>query len=161
MRVQQIPAILLLLATVAACVPEPANRLTPTPGGSGGGDASVTPKPTPAGPTPTPSFVRPTPTPGPVFTSYKVKRGDTLTRIAKKFHTSALSISYWNRVTYPSLDPDSRKYRPDRLELGWVLLLIPRHEVDPEALPTLSPKPTAKPKATPTPKATATPAPTS
>ncbi len=48
-------------------------------------------------------------------------------------------------MTYPSLDPDSPKYQPDRLEVGWVLQLLPGREVDPEELPTLTPKPTPKP----------------
>ncbi len=83
-------------------------------------------------PTPSPRSYRPTPTPEPTFALYTVKRGDTLVRIAKRFKTSGRSIAYWNRVTYPSLDPDSPKYQPDRLELGWVLQLLPGQEVDPE-----------------------------
>ena len=129
------PGVLLIAVILAACVPEPTNRVspgaTPTP--------SPTPVPTPAGPTPTPSFVRPTPTPQPTFFSYKVVSGDSLEKIAKKFKTSTRSISYWNRATYPSLDPESGSYRPDYLKLGWVLALIPNTEVDPENLPTLPP----------------------
>jgi len=136
-----VPALLLL-----ACVPEPAFRRSAGAAAGASGTPAVTSEPTPAGPSPTPSFYRPTPTPGPSFTTYKVKRGDTLSKIAKKFGTTALSVSYWNRVTYPSLDPESAKYRPDRLELGWDLVLLPHAEVDPEALPTLTPKPTATPK---------------
>ncbi len=104
----------LLLAVVAlvGCVPDPADR-------TGGSDivaaATPTPEPTPAGPTPTPSFVRPTPTPQPTFFVYIVKRGDTLGRIAKLYGTDGRSIAYWNRITYPSLDPDSAQYRPDYL----------------------------------------------
>ena len=64
-------------------------------------------EPTPAGPTPTPSFVRPTPTPLPAFFVYTVVRGDTLTKIAKLNGTDGRSIAYWNRLAYPSLDPDS------------------------------------------------------
>jgi len=121
---------------LAACVPDPTNRIpaggTPTP--------TATPTPTPAGPTPTPSFVRPTPTPQPTFFSYTVKSGDSLGAIAKRFKTSARSIAYWNRATYPSLDPESGSYRPDYLKVGWVLVLIPNAEVDPEDLPTLPPE---------------------
>ena len=91
--------------------------------------------PTPAGPTPTPSFVRPTPTPQPTFLIYTVVRGDSLESIAKRFKTSARSISYWSRVLYPSLDPDSRDYKPNYIARGWTLLLIPGKEVDPENLP--------------------------
>ena len=101
-------------------------------------------RPRPARPRPSRSY-RPTPTPEPTFALYTVARGDTLVRIAKRFKTSGRSIAYWNRVTYPSLDPDSPKYQPDRLEVGWVLQLLPGQEVDPEALPTLTPKPTPKP----------------
>ena len=126
---------LLIAVVIAACVPEPANRVpaggSPTP--------TATLEPTPAGPTPTPFYVRPTPTPQPTFFSYTVVSGDSLGGIAKRFKTSARSIAYWNRATYPSLDPDSGSYRPDYLKVGWVLMLIPNAEVDPEDLPTLPP----------------------
>jgi hypothetical protein len=82
------------------------------------------PTPTPA-PTPTPTPGPPTPTPAPTFRLYKVQRGDTLIRIARKFKTSPESLSYWNRDTYPSLNPESPRYRPDRLELGWILKVMP------------------------------------
>lgn len=124
-------------------MPEPANRLSPS--AEAASSAEPTSEPTPAGPTATPSFVRPTPTPAPPFATYKVKRGDTLTAIAKRFDTTLLSIAYWNRVTYPTLDPDSTRYRPDRLEVGWVLQILKGEVVDPEALPTLTPGPTEAP----------------
>ena len=127
---------LIIAVTLTGCVPEPTNRIpagaTPTP--------TATPVPTPAGPTPTPSFVRPTPTPQPTFFSYTVVSGDSLGAIAKRFKTSARSIAYWNRAAYPSLDPESGSYRPDYLKVGWVLVLIPNAEVDPEDLPTLPPE---------------------
>ena len=44
-------------------------------------------------------------------------RGDTLTRIARRFHTSTRSLSYWNREAYPTLDPESAHYRPTGIEL--------------------------------------------
>ena len=56
---------------------------------------------------------------------YKVKSGDTLTSIAKKFKTDAKSISYWSRARHPSLDPESSKYSPDRLKAGWTLEIMP------------------------------------
>ena len=115
----------------AACVPEPANRASR----SADAVATVTPVPTPAGPTPTPSFVRPTPTPQPTFFVYTVVAGDNLGSIAKRFGTSGRSIAYWNRVTYPSLDPDSASYKPNHVAVGWMLRLIPNKEVDPENLP--------------------------
>ena len=125
----------LIAVMLGACVPEPTNRIQP----GGSPSPTATPEPTPAGPTPTPSFVRPTPTPQPTFLSYTVVSRDSLGKIAKRFKTSARSIAYWNRATYPSLDPESGSYRPDYLKVGWVLALIPNAEVDPEDLPTLPP----------------------
>ena len=130
--------VLAVAVLLAACVPEPTNRATPT---GGLAIATATPRPTRAGPTPTPSFVRPTPTPQPTFLVYTVVSGDSLDKIARQFGTTARSIAYWNRATYPSLDPDSGTYRPDYVKLGWKLLLIPHKEVDPENLPTLPPTP--------------------
>src|SRR5262249_38734050 len=102
---------------IAACLPasvRPPPEPTPVP----------PPTPTPA-PPPTPTPGPPTPTPAPTFRTYRVQRGDTLTRIARRFRTTAESLSYWNRDMYPSLDPESAHYRPDRLELGWVLKVMP------------------------------------
>ncbi len=129
---------ILVAAVALACVPDPTNRLSPsaTPG-----EPTPTPVPTPAGPTPTPSFVRPTPTPQPTFLSYVVRTGDSLNSIAKKFGTTGRSIAYWNRATYPSLDPDSDTYKPDYIAIGWRLLIIPNMQVDPENLPSLPPTP--------------------
>jgi len=138
-RLSRPAAGLIVAASIAmACVPDPANRSAPS---GPAPTATPTPVPTPAGPTPTPSFVRPTPTPQPTFLSYVVRRGDTLGAIAKRFKTSPRSISYWNRATYPSLDPDSGKYKPDYLAVGWVLVLLPNAEVDPENLPPASATP--------------------
>ena len=144
MNIRGLCATILLLAVAVACVPTPANRLSPGPDGTGSA-SEPTAVPTPAGPTPTPSFVRPTATPGPTFALYTVKKGDTLVGIAKRFKTDGRSIAYWNRVTYPSLDPDSPKYKPDRIEVGWVLMILPNEVVDPEALPELTPQPTPRP----------------
>jgi nucleoid-associated protein YgaU len=142
MRVRRLLLVVLLAELATACVPTPANRLSPSADSAA---ASPTPRPTPAGPTPTPSFVRPTPTPGPSFAAYTVKTGDTLVGIARKFKTDGQSIAYWNRVTYPSLDPDSDKYKPDRIEVGWILQILPGETVDPEAIPELTPRPTPRP----------------
>jgi hypothetical protein len=139
MRMRRLsPWVLAATLLVAACVPEPAGRATPSEGA-----ARVTPTPivTPAGPTPTPSFVRPTPTPQPTFFVYAVVAGDNLGAIAKRYGTTARSIAYWNRLTYPTLDPDSEGYRPDYLVVGWTLRLIPNTAVDPENLPPGPPTP--------------------
>lgn len=109
--------LLVVAASLAGCL-QMAVRPTPTP--------VPTPAPTeppPATPTPTPG--PPTPTPIPTFTTHTVKSGDTLTSIAKKFHTTPRSIAYWNRDTYPSLDPESPKYKPNALQIGWVLRVLP------------------------------------
>jgi hypothetical protein len=100
-----------------------------------------------ASPTPTPSFVRPTPTPLPTFLVYLVRPGDSLTSIAKGFGTKAQSVAYWNRSTYPSLDPESSRYDPNTIQVGWALRLLPNVEVDPEDLPpaAATPSPTPDP----------------
>jgi peptidoglycan/xylan/chitin deacetylase (PgdA/CDA1 family) len=115
------------------------------------------------GPTPAPTFARPTPSPAASFTSYVVRAGDTLNSIARKFATTARSIAWWNRGTYPSLDPESASYDPDRLELGWTLVLLPGVVVDDANPPTPSPGPTGTPVPLPTATsgAVVTPAPTS
>ena len=111
------------LVAVAGCLPAtirptPSPVPTPTPG----------PTPTPA-PTPTPG--PPTPTPAPTFMLYTVVRGDKLVLIARRFHTTGRSIAYWNRKAYPSLDPESAKYRPNLLQAGWVLQIMPGQEYAP------------------------------
>ena len=138
-------ALIVILAVallVTACVPEPANRRSPS-GATTATDTALSPPPTPAGPTPSPSFVRPIPTPQPTFLAYLVVAGDSLTKIARRFGTSGRSIAYWNRAIYPSLDPDGAAYKPDRVAIGWTLLLIPGKEVDPEDLPPPPPPPGA------------------
>lgn len=147
--------VLVVAVLLAACVPQPTNRPTQAAGASG--TPAPTPIPTPAGPTPTPSFVRPTPTPQPTFLIYEVVPGDSLVSIARRFKTSGRSIAYWNRASYPSLDPDSPDYKPDYLKLGWVLLLIPSKLVDPENLPPGRATPTPLPEEPHEPEVTAEP----
>lgn len=106
-----------------------------------------------------PSFVRPTPTPEPTPISYAVVAGDTLTSIARRFGTAARSIALWNRARYPSLDPESPDYAPDRIEIGWTLTIIPGVVVDETELtpppapssPTALPSPIIVPGPTPLP----------
>jgi nucleoid-associated protein YgaU len=127
-----------VLALVGACIPPPVGVAHGSPAVSGGSAGTTatsidpTPAPTavPSGPSAPPSFVRPTPTPLPTFLSYVVKAGDTLDSIALAHGTTARSIAFWNRSGYPSLDPDSAAYAPDRIKIGWVLLLVPDIEID-------------------------------
>jgi peptidoglycan/xylan/chitin deacetylase (PgdA/CDA1 family) len=131
--------------------------------GSSHAPQSPSPKPTPTltpgptGPTPEPTFTRPTPSPEPTFTSYVVRSGDTLTSIAKGLRTTARSIAWWNRGTYPSLDPESPGYRPNSIRPGWILVVLPGVTVDETNPPTPSPPPGATPEATPAPTPAASP----
>lgn len=131
-----------LVLTVGACVPAPAGR-SPAPASPSPSLAALTPTPAPTGPTPSPSFVRPTPLPSPTFYVHVVGSGETLSSIARQFKTTPFSLAVWNRDTYPSLDPESEGYAPDRIQIGWLLRLIPDQEVDEEVLlePTPSPAP--------------------
>ena len=133
-----------LIVLIGACIPTGARVPTPVPtvpdAGGSGALASPPPSPSPSGPSARPSFTYPTPTPLPTFFIYQVRPGDTLTSIAQAHGTTARSISFWNRGRYPSLDPDSPTYSPNRIEVGWDLLLIPDVELDPEDL--LEPSPT-------------------
>jgi peptidoglycan/xylan/chitin deacetylase (PgdA/CDA1 family) len=125
---------------------------------------SASPLATPTA-TPSPTLGYPTPSPGPTFVTYRVIAGDSLTSIARAFHTTARSIAWWNRGTYPSLDPESPDYRPDAIKLGWVLVILPGTTVDEENPPSPSPAPATpspssavSPTAGPTPTAQVTPA---
>jgi hypothetical protein len=142
--------LVLLVAMTAilasGCLPSGTRGETRSPGN--GFDSGLLPAPTaspaPTGPTPRPSFVPPTPTPEPTFLVYVVKKGDSLNTIAHRFKTTARSIAFWNRATYPSLDPESAHYRPDLLKLGWTLFLRPNDVVDEQELPDVSPSATAE-----------------
>ncbi|HUQ43383.1 MAG TPA: polysaccharide deacetylase family protein [Candidatus Limnocylindria bacterium] len=140
-----------LVAVVMALIA--AILLVPGLIGSGGPGASSRasgpPAPTAAPTDPAPTFLRPTPSPQPSFSSYVVRPGDTLSSIARTYDTTARSIAWWNRGTYPILDPESESYDPNHLELGWVLVLLPGTEVDENNPPTPSPGPNATPGLTP------------
>ncbi|MES2209639.1 MAG: polysaccharide deacetylase family protein [Chloroflexota bacterium] len=159
---------LLVVALVAAIAilpglePGPANPPTPACGTTSTPSACP-PSPVPPTPSPTasavPSFVRPTPTPAPTFMSYVVRAGDSLTSIARAFSTSPRSLAWWNRGTYPSLNPESEGYDPNHIEPGWTLVLIPGVIVDDANAPSPSPgSPTVAPTLVPssTPGSTAT-----
>jgi len=143
-------ASLLCLLIVVGCVPTPARTRSADPVATPLANTATTPaevpSPSPTGPTPPPSFIRPTPTPLPTFFVYVVRSGDSLSSIASTFATTRLSIAAWNRQAYPSLDPESAEYRPNRIVIGWMLRLIPNLEIDEEELlqPTLNqPTPSA------------------
>lgn len=133
-----LPACLVAVSAVlvAGCLPNGTRGTVPAGStGSLGAVPTSTPTPAPTGPTPKPSFVRPTPTPAPTFLVYTVATGDSLNTIAHKFGTTARSIAYWNRATYPSLDPESAGYRPNTVRIGWTLMIIPHVVFDEESLP--------------------------
>lgn len=121
-------AAVVLGASLGGCL-QMAARPTPQP------TPTPTPSPSPP-PTPTPTPAPPTPTPAPTFATYKVKSGDNLTVIARRFNTTARSIAYWNRDTYPSLDPESPHYAPNKLQIGWVLRVLPGAVYTPPPEPT-------------------------
>jgi spore germination protein YaaH len=81
----------------------------------------------------------------PPFTTYVVKRGDSLTSIARTFKTTGRSIAYWNRIAHPSLDPESAHYDPNSIRRGWTLVLIPGVVFDESSIPepTDTPEPSA------------------
>jgi LysM domain len=121
-------ALIALAASLGGCL-QMASHPTPEP--------PPTPLPTappPATPTPTPG--PPTPTPVPTFTTYTVRSGDNLTTIARRYHTTARSLAYWNRATYPSLNPESSHYAPNKLQVGWVLNVLPGGLYSPSPEPT-------------------------
>ena len=126
---------------------------------------TVTPAPTP---TPGLTFGYPTPSPEPTFVSYLVQSGDSLSSIARAFGTTARSIAWWNRGTYPTLDPESPSYAPGSIKVGWRLVLLPGLTVDETNPPSPSPGPPtpvppspspASPSTAPTAAATRTAAP--
>ena len=98
--------------------------------GPGTGPTTPAAQASPTAPAPSPTFVRPTPSPQPTFLSYIVRSGDSLNSIAREFRTTARSIAWWNRGAYPSLDPESRDYDPNRLQVGWRLRVLPDTIVD-------------------------------
>ena len=103
---------------------------------------------------PTPILTAPVPTPEPTFLIYKVKPGDRLAVLAKKYKTTVESIGYWNRARYGTLDPDSSIYAPDSIKVGWLLRIHPGQTTDsdyedPTPTPTDEPSPGASPSASP------------
>lgn len=114
-------------------------------GGPGQSQAAIGPTATPVGPTPAVTFARPTPSPLPEFRVYRVKAGDSLNSIARRFDTDGRSIAWWNRGFYPSLDPESFDYDPNTIRVGWMLNILPGIKVDDED----PPEPIGTPRETP------------
>jgi hypothetical protein len=132
---------LLLVGLVAAIaiVPGLGIKITIAPiGATASAGAIASQEPASALPSVSPTFSRPTPTVQPSPLQYVVKSGDTLLGLGKRFETTGRSIAYWNRDRYPSLDPDSPKYDPNTLQVGWVLAITPGLIVDPSTLPSPS-----------------------
>jgi hypothetical protein len=139
--------VVVVLGLVGTLFVGPALFGSPAATQTGALGTSGVPGSTAAGPSTAPTFSRPTPSPGPTFLTYRVQRGDTLNSIAKKFHTTGRSVAWWNRGAYPSLDPQSSKYDPNTIRVGWVLVVMPGTVVDDANPPTPSPGPTEGPTA--------------
>ena len=123
----------------------------PLPSASATATASTTPAPTAA---PTDAFV-----------VYTVAPGDSLSLIAGRHGTTWQSLVYWNRDRYPTLNPDLPGYDPNRLTIGWQLVVWPGVVVDyrpplpTPSLPPATPPPSARPPSAlpaPTPVASST-----
>lgn len=135
--------ILVVLGIIGVIVLVPG--VLPASGGPGQSTAAGKPSATPAGPSPVVTFARPTPSPPPPFIAYRVKPGDTLNSLAKRYDTTGRSISWWNRGFYPSLDPDSPNYDPNTIRVGWVLNVLRGVIVDDDSPPA----PIGTPRETP------------
>ena len=133
--------VVVVLGLIGTLFIGPALFGTPAPTNVAVVPSGSAPPASPPGPTPRPTFARPTPSPAPTFLTYRVKSGDSLNSIAKQFRTTARSIAWWNRGTYPRLDPESPNYDPNTIRVGWVLAILPNTVVDEENPPTPSPGP--------------------
>ena len=142
--------LVLIVAGLAAVIVFVPGILPGGPAASGGPSASAG-APGPTGTPPPPTFVRPTPSPAPSFVAHVVQSGETLNSIARQYRTTGRSIAWWNRGTYPSLDPESPDYNPNTIRVGWVLAVLPDSVVDENNPPTPSPGPATPPPATPGP----------
>jgi hypothetical protein len=115
-------AIVVTVVIAAGCLPNGSRGSAP--GEFGGGSPTAS---SPIGTSP----------PAPTFLVHVVASGENLNSIARTFATTARSIAFWNRTTYPSLDPESEAYRPDILKVGWTLFLIPGVTLSDDEAPPL------------------------
>jgi Tfp pilus assembly protein FimV len=132
-----------VLGAVAIVVLVPG--VLPSFGGPAPSQIAGQPTATAPGPSPLPTFARPTPSPAPSFQTYRVKPGDSLDSIARRFDTDGRSLAWWNRGFYPSLDPEGPDYDPNTIRVGWVLNVVPDTKVDEENPPA----PVGTPRETP------------
>ncbi len=139
-------ALCLVAAAVAGCA-APVGSTLAAPPASAPGVAQPSPSPAPGIDRP----FRPTPGPAPTMTIYVVRAGDTLAALADRFGTTVESLSYWNRARYPSLDPESGAYAPNRIEAGWRLGYISNEVVDTGNLPPAAASSTPAPSVEPFP----------
>ena len=124
----------------------PSTSVTPAPTSTPTATPAATPSPTsPPSPSPTPP---PPPTATPGYLVYTVVGGDALSLIAARFDTTWQSLVYWNRERYPGLDPAQPGYNPNRIEVGWQLVVWPGFVVAyNQPLPTPTPPSTPPPTA--------------
>jgi LysM domain len=127
----RLTAALVAVAIVMTGCSTPVASTSIAPPASAPGSAAPSGSPAPGADRP----YRPTPAPAPTLTAYVVRAGDTLAALAARFGTTVDSLAYWNRARYPTLDPASRAYAPNRIEIGWRLDYMPGQVVDPENPP--------------------------
>jgi len=138
MRPARLPGVLALLLALSACAsPAATPASTPTIGLPGGGTFSPAPSESGdpgASPSSSPD---PSRSPGDA-TTYTVRRGDSLSAIARAYGTTTPQLVAWNGDAYPSLVTN-----PGVIEPGWILVV--------SGDPGVTPLPTPTPPATPTP----------
>jgi peptidoglycan/xylan/chitin deacetylase (PgdA/CDA1 family) len=128
------PSLLALLLAMTACTSPAATPVSvPTIGIPGGGTFS--PAPSDSGtPTSSPSpSADPAPTPM-SGTTHTVRRGESLSSIARAYATTTAQLQAWNGDAYPSLLSN-----PGVIEPGWILVVSGDPGLTPLPLPTPTP----------------------
>ncbi|HUF06163.1 MAG TPA: polysaccharide deacetylase family protein [Candidatus Binatia bacterium] len=148
-RSASVPVVFSLFVLLSACsapaaTPSPA-AIAPSLAGSASPSASPSQGEPSASATASPG-TEPTaaPTPAPhAGTTYTVRRGDSLSAIARAYGTTTGQLQAWNTDRYPSLASD-----PGTIEVGWILVVSGDPGVTPRPAPTAAPstpRPTAPP----------------